>query len=53
MGLGLLALGWLGLLEVGVLAEMLVEQLLHIGHVRSFRHDALFVENRDDTQRLE
>ena len=29
MGLGLLALGWLGLLEVGVFAEMLVEQLLH------------------------
>ena len=52
VGLALLALGWLGLLEVGVLAEMLIIKLRSESGVRSFGHDALLVEHRDDTERL-
>ena len=53
VSLALLALGWLGLLEVGVLAEMLLAQLLSQSQISSLWHNALFIKHRDDTQGLE
>ena len=53
VSLALLALGWFGLLEVGVLAEMLLAQLLGQGQISSLWHNALFVEHGDDAKRLE
>ena len=53
VSLALLALGWLGLLEVGVLAEMLLAQLLSQSQISSLWHNALFIKHRDNTQRLE
>ena len=53
VSLALLALGWLGLLEVGVLAEMLLAQLLSQSQISSLWHNALLIKHRDDTQGLE
>jgi hypothetical protein len=53
VGLGLLALWWLGLLEVGVFAKMLIVELLAQSKISSLRHDALLIKHRDDTQGLQ
>lgn len=52
MSLCLFALWWLGLLEIGMLAQVLIIQLLDKGHISGFRDNALFIQDRDDTQRL-
>lgn len=49
----LFALWWSWLLEVGVLAKMLVIQLLDVGHVGGLWHDALLIQHGDKTERLE
>jgi hypothetical protein len=45
VGLGLLALWRLGLLEVGVLAKMLIVELLGQSKISSLRHDALLIKH--------
>ena len=53
VGLSLLALWRLGLLEVGVLAKMLLNELVGEGEIGGLGHDTLLVEHGDDTEGLE
>lgn len=40
------------LLKVRVLVEVLIVKLVHVSCIVCFRHDALFIQHRDDTKRL-